>query len=191
MSVFKVSTTQSLSRYLNHCTCWIQHTQRHILFLFDPTFSLPVVSLSYHQAVAESHNIFFSFNFAFISSLSLHCLHTPQRAWEIYPTQKPVRGIQFLPGTIEEVCESSPHKCIEPLITKHLAINNSFWSYSNSFPNNLLSSIELVTKQIFQPCNAQSGERVETRQRRERSDLGKAGSVWSPSVHYVFINKLS
>lgn len=159
------------------CFCLILHFH-YLSFLFHITRQLlnPII-------------FFFSFNFAFISSLSLHCLHTPQRAWEIYPTQKPVRG--FLPGTIEEVCESSPHKCIEPLITKHLAINNSFWSYSNSFPNNLLSSIELVTKQIFQPCNAQSGERVETRQRRERSDLGKAGSVWSPSVHYVFINKLS
>ena len=27
-SIFKVSTTQSLSRHLNHSTCWILHTQQ-------------------------------------------------------------------------------------------------------------------------------------------------------------------
>lgn len=48
-SVFKVSTTQSLSRYRNHSTCWIQRAQ-HMVCLFDPTFSLPLISLSYHPA---------------------------------------------------------------------------------------------------------------------------------------------
>lgn len=124
-SIFKVSTTQSLSRYLNHSTCWILHTQQQIwksiLFqLFDPTdtSSLPFLFLFHNIRRLLDPMLTFSFNLLVSLSSSLSVCPTPQREQlrGIYPTQEPVKGMKILSGTIEEVCESSPQKYIEPVI---------------------------------------------------------------------------